>query len=121
MWEFGGLRESAIDNLDSGLDPIDKFLLAQRYDVTEWIVPTLLKLAQRPEPISIEEGRRLGWETALKIASVREKFRMKSRVLCNYCDSRRRDNGGKHLIVGDRDPEAEELDFTSEIRAAFEL
>jgi len=59
MWEFGGLRKSAIDNLDGGsnpLGPVHKLILALRY-VTEWTIPALLQLAQRPEPISIEEGR----------------------------------------------------------------
>ena len=96
MWEFSGLRKSAIKNLDRGsnlLDPIDKLLLAQRYNVKEWIMPALLKLAQRPEPISIKEGHRLGLETALNIAAIREEFRIQSRVLGHYCDNRRRANG----------------------------
>ncbi|KIM53061.1 hypothetical protein SCLCIDRAFT_1223236 [Scleroderma citrinum Foug A] len=122
MWEFGGLRRSAIDNLDGGsnpLNPVDKFLLALRYDVTEWTLSALLKLAQRPEPISIEEGRKLGLETALKIASVREKFRLRPQALCDYCENRAKN--GKYLTVGNRDPETEKLDFTRKIRAAFDL
>jgi len=121
MWEFGGLRKSAIDNLASGsnaLVPVHKLTLALRYDVTEWTMPALLQLAQRPEPISIEEGRMLGLETALKIASVREKIRIKPRA--PYHNSQRQDNG-KRLTVGDRDPEAEELDFTPKIRVVFGL
>ena len=81
-------------------------------------MPALLQLAQRPEPISIEEGRMLGLETALKIASVREKIRIKPRA--PYHNSQRQDNG-KRLTVGDRDPEAEELDFTPKIRVVFGL
>ena len=117
MWEFGGLRRSAIDKLDHGFDPVspvDRFILAIQYDIKEWVLPALLKLAQRPKPISPEEGRKLGLNVALKIASVREKIRIRPRASCRYCEESK-------LAVGDRDPGAMELDFTPQIRAAFKL
>ncbi|KAL4068133.1 hypothetical protein J3A83DRAFT_4413724 [Scleroderma citrinum] len=121
MWEFDGLRRSAINNLASkSMNPVDKFSLAILYDVTEWIMPALLKLAQRPEPISFEEGRRLGFETALKLASVREKFRIDPRAACRLCEGKHK-NTVERLIVGNRDKGTEELDFTPVIRAAFNL
>ncbi|KAI5983064.1 hypothetical protein EDD15DRAFT_2179700, partial [Pisolithus albus] len=114
MWEFTTLREAAISWLDTSdaslyrSDPLEKIVLANRYDIKEWLLPSLLALAQRPDPISIEEGRRLGLETALKLASVREKLRLQKAP-----------QGTKQLVVGDRDPAATLLDFTPVIRKVF--
>ncbi|KAI5985622.1 hypothetical protein EDD15DRAFT_2122345, partial [Pisolithus albus] len=77
MWDFHGLRNAAIQHLDvssRSLNPIDKVELALQYDIKEWLLPALLALAQRSAPISVEEGRRIGFENALKLASVREKL-----------------------------------------------
>jgi len=77
MWEFDGLRMAAIDTLGhSKINAVDKLVAAKRYNIDEWLLPALLSLAQRPELISIEEGHRIGLETALKLASVREKLKV---------------------------------------------
>ena len=58
-WEFHALRTAAIDHLttlNGSIDPVDKLVMAIKYKITEWMLPTLLKLAQRAEPISMEEG-----------------------------------------------------------------
>lgn len=113
MWEFTNLRTAAISWLDIGngdLDHVDKIVLAMQYNIKEWLLPSLLALAQRPDPISVEEGRYLGIETALKLASVREKLKLK-----------RKDSGGSKLVVGDRDITAAQLDFTPMIQKVFEL
>ena len=121
MWEFDGPRNAAIRHLDSlehPIDPIDKVVLATQYEIKEWLLPALLKLAQRSEPISIEESRRIGLETTVKLASVREKVRLtaSSASSCYYgCPPART------LIVGDRDPETAQLDFTAVITTAFDL
>ncbi|KAI5985623.1 hypothetical protein EDD15DRAFT_1626644 [Pisolithus albus] len=106
MWEFTTLREAAISWLGAAYqsDPVEKIVLATRYDIGEWLLPSLLALAQRADPISVEEGKRLGIETALKLASVREKFRLQ---------------GAEHVVVGDRDPRTTLLDFTPVIRKVF--
>ena len=121
MWGFDGPRNAAIRHLDSlepPIDPIDKVVLAMQYEIKEWLLPALLKLAQRSEPISIEESRRIGLETAVKLASVREKVMLtgSSGSYCRYCCQ-----SGRTLIVGDRDPVAAQLDFTPVITTAFDL
>ena len=124
MWEFDGPRNAAIRHLDSlepPIDPIDKVVLAMQYEIKEWLLPALLKLAQRPEPISIEEGHRIGFETTVKLASVREKVKWDASPQSNYCYSCGRSYGSQNLIAGDRDPATAQVDFTPVIETTFDL
>ncbi|KAI6162489.1 hypothetical protein EDD17DRAFT_549756 [Pisolithus thermaeus] len=132
MWDFHGLRNAAVSHPDTPpqpLDPIDKLELALQYDIREWLLPALLALARRSAPISVEEGRRIGFENALKLASVREKLQLGT--VEETVRPRRRDGGmapayeystpSRCLVLGDRDKEAEKLDYTPFIRKAFDL
>ncbi|KZP28467.1 hypothetical protein FIBSPDRAFT_779866 [Athelia psychrophila] len=83
MWGFESLRDLAISTLSnlfsvpsftSDLDPVERACLARDYDVDEWLVPALNALAQREDPLSVQEGMRLGWELAMQVANVRESF-----------------------------------------------
>ncbi|KAI6139120.1 hypothetical protein BKA82DRAFT_4459308 [Pisolithus tinctorius] len=76
MWEFTNLRTTAMSWLDTDatLDHVEKIVLAAQYGTDEWLLRSLLALAKKPDPISVEEGRRLGLEVALKLASVREQL-----------------------------------------------
>lgn len=124
MWEFHAPRTAAIlhlDALDDQIDPIAKVVLAMQYDVKQWMLPALLKLARRPEPISIDEGRLMGFETALKLASVREKFSPETgRHRCSNCGVKC-GGGSKGLSAGTRDSATKDLDFAPVIRATFDL
>ena len=55
------------------MDWVDKVILAQRFDVSTWLVPTLNALAQREEIINLSEANRLGMDWVLKLAKVRER------------------------------------------------
>lgn len=46
--------------------------LAHKFDIREWLFSSYLALGKRAEPLSTDEGARLGWEFAIKMASVRE-------------------------------------------------
>ncbi|KAI5996623.1 hypothetical protein F5J12DRAFT_352718 [Pisolithus orientalis] len=131
-WEFTGLRNAAIEYLDCPLrplDPITKVELALQYNIQEWLLSALLVLARRSAPISIEEGRRIGFENALKLASVREKLRLETAV--EEFPYIYHDGGStRHAIhqcnigyvaLGDRDKDAENLDYTPFIRKVFGL
>jgi len=73
MWEFTDLRLLAIRSLAPMLDdPIEQIDLAKNCDVKEWLLPAMNKLAQREQPMGIEDTARLGVETVLKIGAVRE-------------------------------------------------
>jgi len=125
MWEFDGLRMAAIDILGhSKINAVDKLVAAKRYNIDEWLLPALLSLAQRPELISIEEGHRIGLETALKLASVREKLKVEpvqKTVSCHHLPHKVHSYTSMRLAVGNRPPEAEKLDYTPMIRAVFGL
>ena len=123
MWEFDGPRNAAVhylDSLESPIDPIDKVCLSMQYEVKDWLLPALLKLAQRPESISIEEGRKIGFENTVKLASVREKVRW-NEGSSNYCYSCHRSYNNRILVTDIREPETAQLDFTSLIRSTFDL
>ncbi|KAI6040631.1 hypothetical protein EDC04DRAFT_1459952 [Pisolithus marmoratus] len=87
-WKFDELRNVAIQHLDPPsrpLNPVDKFALASTYGIKKWLLPALLVLAQRPEPIKIEEGRRMGFENALKLAALREQLE-ETKVIDRICE-----------------------------------
>lgn len=75
MWNFDAVRALAIKEL-SGMDlnPIDKYLLATDYRVneTDWLVPALVELVVRKEPMGEADAARLGLRTTLLIAQIRE-------------------------------------------------
>lgn len=105
LWSFDGLRDIAITNLTELLkDPVEKASLAGEFEVDEWLLPALNELAQREEPIGVEEARRLGWELALKIAAVRESF-----VAWN-----------EKVAFGPRGARSQ-IDFSSRIHAVLEM
>ncbi|KAI6139495.1 hypothetical protein BKA82DRAFT_3922456, partial [Pisolithus tinctorius] len=63
MWECTSLRTAAISWLGSSsatLGNVEKGALAMQCDIKGWLLPSLLALAQRHDPITVEEGRRLG-------------------------------------------------------------
>jgi|ERR1700676_2442696 hypothetical protein len=105
MWSFDDLRDLAILNMSQlSIDPIERAALAKEYSIDEWLLPALNELAQREEPIGIEEARRLGWETALQIAAVRESF-----IAWN-----------EKVAFGPRGARTQ-IDFTGRIRAVLDI
>lgn len=117
-WEFRALRTAAINHLttlNGSIDPVDKLVMAIKYKITEWMLPTLLKLAQRAEPISVDEGNRMGLETALKLSAVREKVKLP----CGQCQTCAWHGNNGRLVVGERDPMTRGLDFTPLIQTTL--
>lgn len=120
MWEFNELRDAAIQHLDSPsqpLDPVNKLVLASKYQIKKWQLPALLEFAKRSELISVEEGRLIGFENALKLAAVREQFqkmKLLDVIVRDYtlkpCDER-----------SSKDKEKESRTCTSLVRKAFDL
>ena len=75
MWQFARLRRVAIDNLRPLLekeDPVRWIVLARKYDVHEWLLPSLHALARRPQAQQLNEVDSLGIVTVVKMAEVRE-------------------------------------------------
>lgn len=75
------LRYKAIQQLDHGwgwgdyLDAVDRAVLAVQYDIAQWLPIAYRELAQRKEPIEVEEARKLGIDVTCLLAKARESLR----------------------------------------------
>lgn len=90
MWQFQDIRAGAIKALESltlSMDPVDKIVMARKFDVSPWLITSLHALARREKPLDLSEGNRLGLEWALKVAEVRECGAQRAPTLptCQYC------------------------------------
>ncbi|GLB38934.1 hypothetical protein LshimejAT787_0600960 [Lyophyllum shimeji] len=57
---------------EAGRDAIERAVLAREYDAMEWLRAALVELVARPQSLSVEEARRLGYETAIRLCAARE-------------------------------------------------
>lgn len=57
---------------DCAMDAVDKLELTIKYDVKEWLTPTIATLIRRDKPMGIEDVKKIGINNVLKIASIRE-------------------------------------------------
>jgi hypothetical protein len=75
MWQFQEIRARAIKAMESltlSMDLVDKIVIARKFAVSSWLVPSINALVQREKPLDLSEGNRLGLEWALKVAEARE-------------------------------------------------
>jgi hypothetical protein len=72
IWGMSDVRNVAIENLADDIDSMDRILLGQAYGVPDWLLSGCKTLAERDEPISGQEGRRLGPDIAVKLCQIRE-------------------------------------------------
>lgn len=105
------MRLAAIAALIDLVGPVDKIVLAMEYNIRDWLLPSLKELAVRPEPISPDEASRMGFETAWKLVSVRERVVSKSKQGHNHYSS-------DGLALRGR---ADGIDLVSELRNIFDL
>jgi hypothetical protein len=73
-WGFASIRELAIRCIKPP-NPLNRLLMARKHAVEQWILPALLELCERPEPLSLEEARLMDFEDVLLVGSVRQKAR----------------------------------------------
>ncbi|KAF5380125.1 hypothetical protein D9615_006288 [Tricholomella constricta] len=81
-FDFERVRQCAIEAIEacSGLDPIEKVVLAEKHDIPRWRAPAFEALCQRVESIGVDEARRIGLENAMLLARAREAVRERHRV-----------------------------------------
>lgn len=77
MWQFQEIRARAIKAMESPTflmdsDLVNKIVVARRFAISSWLVPSLNALVQREKPLDLLEGNRLGLEWVLKVAEARE-------------------------------------------------
>ncbi|TFY63239.1 hypothetical protein EVG20_g6399 [Dentipellis fragilis] len=76
-WSFASVRKLAISRLQPFASAVDKVVLGHKYGVEAWIRPGRVALCNRPEPLTWEEGLRLGFGDIMLITTVRERLRMR--------------------------------------------
>jgi hypothetical protein len=76
-WGFISIRELAIRCINPP-NSLSRLLLARKHGVEQWILPALLELCQRPEPLSLEEARLMDFEDVVLVGSVRQTVRSNS-------------------------------------------
>jgi len=72
QWNFQSIRTLAINRLSAVTTPVDKIVLGRGHDIFEWLENAYATVCWRDEPLTIEEGKRLGVEDVIKIAAVRQ-------------------------------------------------
>jgi hypothetical protein len=74
--DFTAVREDTISILgNERIDPIDKILLAEKYDVPSWLAPAYRSLCKRSQPIEEHEAERIGLKKTVLLARAREALR----------------------------------------------
>jgi hypothetical protein len=73
-WNFKEVEELCIRELEKlAIPPVDKIQIYQAFKLEKTLLlNAYIELAVRPEPLNLEEGRKLGIDTALQIARARE-------------------------------------------------
>ena len=110
LWGFNAVYERAIDHLKDEVSPVGRVVLGQTYNLhfESWILPAMNEIMRRKEPISLEEGRLLGLDMALRLASVREQISV-PRLFSSY-----------DIVPGSR-PNVGTLDFKPILRETFKM
>ena len=61
-----------LEAIQSRVDPIERIVLAVRHNIPQWLSGAYQELCQRQDPLSEEEGERLGLSTVIKLMRARE-------------------------------------------------
>ncbi|KAG8868178.1 hypothetical protein FRB98_003759, partial [Tulasnella sp. 332] len=70
MWHFDAARKYAIQQIESEYaeqSPVDRIILAGKCQVGQWLHPAFLSLCNRTEPLTAEEGEKLGYPRLMAI------------------------------------------------------
>ncbi|KAJ2918269.1 hypothetical protein MD484_g2133, partial [Candolleomyces efflorescens] len=74
-WYFNDFRKRAIENLTAlTLDPVDRVDLGTQFNVSSWLKTGFRELVTRMDIITVEDARRIGLETAIKVYGIRDEW-----------------------------------------------
>ncbi|EJD08155.1 uncharacterized protein FOMMEDRAFT_74122 [Fomitiporia mediterranea MF3/22] len=83
-WKFPKVKELAVREMDKlEISPVDKAVMAREFEVDpkrRWLETAYAELGAREQPITKEEGTRLGLDVVLHLAEVRERIRERRRL-----------------------------------------
>lgn len=88
VWGFHFVRAYAVKQISSGFVdqfPLESIELAAECNVANWLRPAYEVLCERTQPISAEEGKRLGYTRLIAICRIRETTRNSGPQDCNRC------------------------------------
>ncbi|KAG9032117.1 hypothetical protein FRB95_001894 [Tulasnella sp. JGI-2019a] len=77
LWSFKATKAYAISVFDTRFvdeDCFDRLERAFAYGVSNWVRPAYDDMCRRPEPLTANEGRQLGWDRYAVICCIREQF-----------------------------------------------
>ena len=83
MWGFQSIRTLAIEHLSMIAGPVDKIVLGHAFDVSRWLPEAYLAICDRTEPLTIDEGERLGVKDVVRINAAREAMRTRAIMSAN--------------------------------------
>lgn len=73
-WGFENITLLVIDNLIVHATTIDKTVIDHRHGLTKWLPAAYEALCNRIDPLTVEEGARLGMEDAMRILAERQLY-----------------------------------------------
>jgi hypothetical protein len=77
-WEFATIRQLAINRLARLASPVERITRAVKYGVDDWLLPAYTELCARDEPLTLEEGLKLGIRDVIFVGQVRSSIRRDS-------------------------------------------
>ncbi|KZP28758.1 hypothetical protein FIBSPDRAFT_852460 [Athelia psychrophila] len=111
-WGFESIQLLAIDSLTASAIPVDKIVLGRRYSILDWLPGAYEAVCTRANPLTVEEGMKLGVEDIIKISAVRQvygcaKARYEAKHLSNDLgDIFGLEKAAEEVSVGSADDEA---------------
>ncbi|KZP17559.1 hypothetical protein FIBSPDRAFT_830342 [Athelia psychrophila] len=73
-WGFESIQLLAIDKLTATAIHIDKIVLGRRYGISDWLPGAYEAVCTRADPLTVEEGMKLGVEDIIKISAARQVY-----------------------------------------------
>ncbi|KZP05987.1 hypothetical protein FIBSPDRAFT_966826 [Athelia psychrophila] len=73
-WGFENIQLLAIDKLTATAIPVDKIILGRRYGISDWLPGAYEAVCTRADPLTVEEGMKLGVEDTVKISAARQVY-----------------------------------------------
>jgi hypothetical protein len=73
-WGFESIQLLAIDKLTATAIPVDKIVLGRRYGIADWLPGAYEAVCTRADPLTVDEGKKLGVENIIKISAARQVY-----------------------------------------------
>jgi hypothetical protein len=70
-FEMPKIRALAMDRLSALATPAERIGVANKFNITEWLAPAYSELCMRYEPLSVEEGNKIGVEGVVRITAMK--------------------------------------------------